>query len=510
MKILSKIVFLVYILVSIAAFVPAQEAPAWVENNGINPWISENTYVTGYGIATITKKDDVLKAKELAEENAKKNLAEKILVQVKASTRTFKQQTNNVFEQKLESEIISLSDIELIGLQKEHYVDAKQEFAYCFVYVKKAFIIESYEYKISLKEKELETLFFTAKEFENSGQKDKAIENYLKCSPILSEINSLQSVLLGLGKVPEPGVGIDGFDLYQSMNKLVLDIHSLNDLAFFVANAFKEQTQSEPLSGVLVTPLTYQNTGISSVFSKQFRESLENYFINHNKWEVYPIKKYDPTPENMSKIKYAVKGNYWEDDKKIHITVYLTEIITGVKKASIEYKFGRNLIDESFTPILPENYYQAKEGQDIFDDNELGTSALLLDVYTNKGQDGLIFTEGEKMQVYIKTNMPCYIQLIYHLNDSNRILFLNNEYFDVTRVNKVYELPFVFVCREPFGIETLQVNAREEPFPKLETYKENGLTFVKGDLSTILNKTRIQGNNILQAEKRLTITTMPN
>jgi hypothetical protein len=175
MKNLSIIVSLVYILVSSTAFVPAQESPAWVENNGISPWVSENTYVTGYGIATITKKDEAQLAQKQAEENAKKNLAEKILVQVKSSTRMFKQQTGNAFEQKLESEIISLSDIELIGLQKECYIDEKKEFAYSFVYVKKAFLIESYGYKIEKKEKELESLFFNYKEFENRVQKDKSL-----------------------------------------------------------------------------------------------------------------------------------------------------------------------------------------------------------------------------------------------------------------------------------------------------------------------------------------------
>ena len=106
--------------------------------------------------------------------------------------------------------------------------------------------------------------------------------------------------------------------------------------------------------------------------------------------------------------------------------------------------------------------------------------------------------------------MPCYIQLIYHLSDSSRILFLNNEFLDISQVNKIYELPFTFVCREPFGVEILQVNVREEPFPKIKTYTENGLIYINEDLSSILNKSREPGNNIMQAEKRLTITTMPN
>lgn len=497
-------------MLGFSSVVSAQEIPSWVENNGVSPWISEQTYVTGYGIAALSKNDDLIKIQQIAEDNAKKNLAEKIIVQVKATSKTQKQQTGNYFEQKLESEIISLTDIELLGLKKEFYQDYKKGFAYCLVYVPKNYLIESYEFKILEKEKELESLFFTAQEFEKKAQKEKAVENFLLCYPLLSDIKNLQSVLLGLGKVPETSISLETFDIYQAINKLVLNINSLNDLAFFIAYAFKEQTKGEILKGVIVIPLTYLQTGMSSAFSKQFRESVEHQLIVHNKWETYPIKKYEPTIENMTKIKYAVKGNFWEDDEKLHINIYVNEILTGLKKASIEYEFDRNLIDEAFAPIKPDDYEKVKGEQDVFENNEINVSGLNLDIYTNKGQDGLIFTEGEKMKIYIKTNLPCYIQLIYHLSDTTRILFLNNEYLDVTRVNKVYELPFVFVCRPPFGVETLQVNAREGPFPKIDTYTENGLMYIKEDLSSILNKSREPGNNILQAEKRLTITTMPN
>jgi hypothetical protein len=246
------------------------------------------------------------------------------------------------------------------------------------------------------------------------------------------------------------------------------------------------------------------------LFSKKFSESVENQLIIYNKWETYPIKKYDPTLENMSKIRYAVKGSYWDTQDRIHINIYVCEIITGVKKASIEYEFDRSLIDETFAPIQPKNFEKAKEDQEIFTTDEIQSGGLMLDVYTNKGQDDIIFTEGEKMKIYVKTNMPCYIQLIYHLNDTSRILFLNNEFLDVDLVNKMYELPFSFVCREPFGVETLQVNAREAPFPKIKTYTKNGLIYIDENLSSILNKSREPGNNIMQAEKRITITTMPN
>ena len=49
---------------------------------------------------------------------------------------------------------------------------------------------------------------------------------------------------------------------------------------------------------VIVSPLTFRNTGMSSLFSKQFKETVEHHLVTHNKWETYPIKKYEPNVEN--------------------------------------------------------------------------------------------------------------------------------------------------------------------------------------------------------------------
>lgn len=507
---MKNIPLFIFILILYSAFVSAQEVPDWVENKGLSKWYSEDSYLTGFGISSYTKNDKLSSINQIAEENAKKNLSEKILVQVKSLTRSLKEQDGYYFTQKLESEVISISEIELLGLKREFYTDHKKNLVYCLVYVPKSYLIKSYDFKAFEKTNELESLYYAAREYEKNGQKDKALESYLNCYPLISNINDFQNVLLGLGKLPENEVVIDKADLVHSINKLVTTINSLNDLAFFIAYVFQEQTRDEILSGVIVSPLTYRNTGMSSMFSKQFKESVEHHLITHNKWETYPIKKYDPTIENMNTIKYAVKGSYWDTEDKITINIYVSEILTGIKKASIEYQFDRSLIDEDYTPIQPDNFLLAKGDMDIFNNKEIKTNGLFLNVYTNKGQEDLIFYEGEKMKIYLKVNMPCYIRLIYHLNDSSRILLLNNEFIAADQVNKIYELPFTFICREPFGVETLQVNARESRFPDIKQYEKNGMVYIDESLPDIIENVRGNDKYIMQAEKRLTITTMPN
>ena len=95
-----KLIYLL-VLMTVATFASAQNMPDWVESKGNSPRYADDKYVTGYGITAFSKHDDLQKINQLAEENAKKNLCEKIKVQVTSSTKTLKQQTNLNFEQKL-------------------------------------------------------------------------------------------------------------------------------------------------------------------------------------------------------------------------------------------------------------------------------------------------------------------------------------------------------------------------------------------------------------------------
>ena len=79
--------------------------------------------------------------------------------------------------------------------------------------------------------------------------------------------------------------------------------------------------------------------------------------------------------------------------------------------------------------------------------------------------------------------------------------------------NKVYELPYEFECSEPFGVETLQLNAQELAFGGLRTKNQDGYEFIVDDMQTILVGTRGMkkvSKNELKAERRITITTMRN
>jgi hypothetical protein len=161
---------------------------------------------------------------------------------------------------------------------------------------------------------------------------------------------------------------------------------------------------------------------------------------------------------------------------------------------------------------LPENFIEANKKAKIFNENEIVGGDLQLEVWTNKGNTNLLYSQNDTLKLYIRTNKECYVRFIYHLADGSSVLLLDDFYIGIDKVNKVYQLPDEFICSEPFGAEMLQVNAQTEKFEPLITTQQNGYNFISNDLADILIKNRgfkkTDNNKILKAETRLVITTM--
>jgi len=62
----------------------------------------------------------------------------------------------------------------------------------------------------------------------------------------------------------------------------------------------------------------------------------------------------------------------------------------------------------------------------IFDKDELVQGKLKVEVWTNKGDDNLIFTEGKRPRFYVRDNKECFIRFIYHLADNQAFLLIDN------------------------------------------------------------------------------------
>jgi serine/threonine protein kinase len=132
---------------------------------------------------------------------------------------------------------------------------------------------------------------------------------------------------------------------------------------------------------------------------------------------------------------------------------------------------------------------------------------LTFELWTNKGTEGLNYAEGDRMTVFVQTNRPAYVRVVYRFADGTRTLLTDNVRIDA--VDRPVEIG-TFTCAPPFGSETLLAFAQTEPFTPVETVTVNDYQILKEDLETFAAQTRGFKQNAQQAERRLEIVTQAN
>jgi hypothetical protein len=292
----------------------------------------------------------------------------------------------------------------------------------------------------------------------------------------------------------------------------------VEDLAWHLAYCLKEQVDIKDAT-VLVTPMTYGDTKMGSPFARFFKVVLENKLNEVAKWTPVQQAAISQTSARdmtlgaaeASGAKYVVRGTYWEQQGAIKFIISLLQVSDSRLIGGAETVVQDSIVTKAGLDLKPQNFKAALGDQKQFGTDEVQGGGLNLEVWTNKGMDDLVFTKGERMQAYVRVNLPSYIRFIYHLADGKRALLLDNYYIDQSKVNMVYQIPEEFECDEPYGAEFLQAFARTEPFEPIATEVVGGYNILKDDLKGFLTMQRgmkkvKQGT--LQAETRLVITTM--
>ena len=206
-------------------------------------------------------------------------------------------------------------------------------------------------------------------------------------------------------------------------------------------------------------------------------------------------------------------GTYWEDGDYLKFIASVKELSTGTTLASAENRIPKSRMDVAGISWKPENFEEAMARMKLLAEGEIIGGGLLLDIWTDKGSDNLLYTEGETMKLFVKVNHECYLRFIYYFADGiNTLLVPGDYYIGSDQVNKVIEIPMSFECAPPFGVEALQVIAQTDKLPPLSTDKVDGYFFITDDAKDILKTVRgfkRVNDEKLFAEKRLIITTIP-
>ncbi len=486
--------------------------PDWVKGKGTSPRFPHAKFLTGLGIATWHKDSSEAAIARQAYAAAQKDLAEQVRVQIQSTSESFKQQTGQEFSSSYQALVTANSQLEVVGLQKETYHDRKQKLFYTWVYAPKQDVIANYQRKLGQANQQLKDKFAQAKRYAESGQKAEAEQQLLHCRTLLSQQAPWQALLLSLQPSvasAEPSVALSKIE--EALHQLISErANSLDDLAYGLAYQLK-QSLDEPLQRVVISPLLYRESEMASSFSYFFRDRLEQELIQYADWQTMRL---DDVQFNQGSptMRYTLRGIYEVSGDQLYLSLFVKDVFAQQVISMATARLDIAVVESAQLAYLPVRYEQNAAEQQQMEIYEVADNGIDLEVWTNKGDKALVFTEGERMNVFFRVNMPCHVRFVYHLADGRRVHFFD-QYLTADQVGKPQELPYDFICDctdAPCGIETLQINAQEEAFTPLATQDVGGYRFITEDLSSILQKNRgmKQDEPMYRAEQRLVITTM--
>ena len=519
----------VSLLLALLGALAFAQKPDWVKSGGTGSQFPDQLYLTGFGMCKVSKEFDKARSQQRAIEVARGYLAQRIKVRIQSKVGSAVIEQNSQITSYFTNATQSISSLEIQGVGVQTSYDDGEEMSYALAAVPRDRLATLYGEKEAALRKEIRQHLATGKQIEESGSKTKALDEYLACYPLFRELEEAQAILLVArtaandtfeeleGKVAKEEVTLS--EVREAVRRVVQKpINSIEDLGWNIAYCLKEQLGVDTAK-VLIAPFTFQDTRMGSPFARYFKQVLESKLTEVAKWSpMQQAETVQPRGLNISRdvaiasgARFVLKGTYWKQQGGVKVIASLQQVSDSRTVGSYEAIVDERVVQASRLSLEPQNFQVALSDQKHFDSAEVVGGGLTLEVWTNKGTEDLIYTRGERMQAYVRVNMPCHVRFIYHLADGKRALLLDDYYVDESKVNLVYPIPGEFECDAPFGAEFLQAFARTEKFDAIQTKSVDGYSILVEDLEGFLVNQRgmkrvKQGT--MQAETRLVITTM--
>jgi len=212
-------------------------------------------------------------------------------------------------------------------------------------------------------------------------------------------------------------------------------------------------------------------------------------------------------PESFGRFagsKVVITGSYWESgdiiDLNLKATDAMKKIVLSTANVNIPKSFLPNI------PLAPENY-NPKVDDELIKSERKGEE-LKVELWVDR-PDG-IYYEGDTIEIFVRSNRDCYVQLVYYDAQGNAILVFphKKEWNNKIEANKIYRVPGNFVIEPPFGREILKAFASENPFPLPKGKERSGLILIENPSVYLSNVRGLGLKSEDYAESSVVITTL--
>lgn len=497
---------------------PAQrknDKPGWTDYSVRKAKYPNNRFVSGFSSEEYRGDETRQEFLDRLTGAARSRLVESVVVEIKSMTTSNLITENTVTASYFKQTSVSMSSVQISGLTTETYFDEKEEIGYVFAYAKKTYINEHYVNQIDQLREQISGQAEKAEAARAAGNTREALENYYAALRTLQEAYQSQGVLMAMNRLaPDaPELQMDAIKTLKDkvdngLKALQEGDMSLEGLSYFLAHGLGMQAQNWEKTTFL-SAVTFEDTRTSSLFSKRLISQLERDLSSEG---LRVTTNANLLNQSASQGQfYKLEGTYWEQGDELKVILVVRNPDNGETVASAEGNLPVSWLETNNIAYKPANYENIIKSLQAFEKDEFVGSGLDVKLSTNKGADNPIFTEGDTLKLYVKANKPCYLRFVYYLADGTKVLMLDNMYVDREKVNKIYQLPDLFLIAPPFGAEILQLNAQTEPFEPLTTTPYGSYQLIQDELNQILANVRgftpinDQGG---QDETRITLTTL--
>jgi hypothetical protein len=275
----------------------------------------------------------------------------------------------------------------------------------------------------------------------------------------------------------------------NSSEKLALlncqKVNSLDALCRRMALQISAQTK---IKNIQVSAFTFQDTDLATPFSNFLSDKFAGVLGESGEHQVTRVS-FRGFWNGRDKTPYRLRGRYSIVDSLVRFQVNLVNSENGSFLLAMDGALPLNSLKETGLVYVPQVQAAAVQIDSVLQKEKIKNN-FQVDIWTNKGNDNIVLRNGEQVQFFVYAHKPCYIRLLYLMADGSKILLLENFKIDDEKAGKEITVDPKFECSEPFGKETLILNAQNQPFAPLHTSTQNGYTYILDDIANVVRNNR--------------------
>ncbi len=464
------------------SFIAVAQKPGWVDNYWRSQEYPSSDYFTGFisksfkeGTEPESLKSDVIAL-------SRQKLSESIQALVKTRSAFGAGSLSETSIEVLNEIYITKSSLDKIGLVTDTYIDDYNKVAYGFSYVGKRKLQAGYYQLFSALVKDIQGQISIVKQ---ESDLDRKFEGYKTISKDMNRAKGMRDMLVALGIRNDVVLMTNdwksiNYDLESGMAAIRFseDLTLDQSIMFFVEGMNEELNESQRV--LKINPVTYENSGVPTQFSEYFKDRLIR--AMEGKFELVE----DPD------AKYKLTGSYWVSGDKVRVTMNIHEYDGGERIFLVHggaLILSKVLIEGLGLPYEIDPSVDLQKHFKILSSGEMD-GGIKAEIKTQKGDESLVFKEGEQLKLIVNVSRPAYIRLINIWSDGKQLSLLENYFIPESEVNQDIELPFDWETACPCGIEYIKLIAQNKPFQEIELISKDGMDYIETDITTIMENTR--------------------